>query len=352
MRLQISFLLVVFWSTIGCTAGPTTPVWQTLDGQRPLVIAHRGDSGAFPEHTIEAYRSALKQRVDIIETDVVLTRDGVPICRHDLSLAKTTDVASRPEFADRASASFSVASFTRDEIKQLRAIQHMKGRDPSLDGRLVVPTLDELYSLVHAHNQRHGTNAGLLIEIKAAGKHQSMGLDVVRASYDLVQRRMAAGERVPVIFQCFERDACERLARWGGYPVHWLTSDPLDFNDLPRGINGLGLHKKLITLEDGRSPQIDQAHAMGLRVNAWTFRDDRLPAGVPKQRPATEMLPYLRAGVDGLIVDYPETALAAVQQHADTLREEAQAEAEQNISQRVRERSPRRMMKRSMGGIK
>ncbi|QDZ26117.1 glycerophosphodiester phosphodiesterase [Chloropicon primus] len=124
---------------------------------RPLVIGHRGSCGMLPEHTLEGYKLAMKQHADCIECDVILTKDGVPICRHDLTLEQTTDVASRPEFDHKrttrdvegeTTTGWFAVDFTLDELKQLRALQRLDFRDPNYDGLFQVATLQEQIDLV------------------------------------------------------------------------------------------------------------------------------------------------------------------------------------------------------------
>ncbi|MFK7790249.1 MAG: glycerophosphodiester phosphodiesterase family protein [Phycisphaeraceae bacterium] len=328
---------------MGCASSQVN--WSTLDGEPPAVIAHRGDSGAYPEHTFAAYRSALEKGADFIEPDIVLTKDGVPVCRHDLELEKTTDVAARPKFADRKAngKNWLTTDFTLAEIKTLRATQPAKGRDRSMDGKYAIPTLSELFDLVYDYNQTHGTNTGLLIEIKNPDRHRVINLDVNLASVDVINAKAAEGKTLPIIYQCFDRSACERIVGLTDAPVHWLSSKQIDLADLPKGISGLGLKKSLIDLADGRSALIDAAHAQGVRVHAWTFRDDRLPKGIDPKQPADEMLPYLRAGLDGVITDFPETGVAARKAILDEL--QAERKSEGPISERARRQSSRRLMK-------
>jgi|GEM_PF-1173077 len=342
LRIRLLALAALF-AMVGCSVQPGAK-WPTMDGKPPVVIAHRGDSGAYPEHTLAAYRSALEKGADYLEPDIVLTRDGVPVCRHDLELKQTTDIAKHPEFADRKGKGWPVTSFNVAELKRLRAVQHVQGRDRSMDGRFAVPTLAELIDLVHEHNQTHGTTVGLLIEIKAPAQHRAAGLDVSRASFDIVKDKAKVGKSLPIIFQCFDRDACERIAGWGGYRVDWLTSKAFEFDGLPEGIGGLGVNKSLIKLTNGRSPLIDAAHARGLQVHAWTFRDDRLPKDIDWAHPKDEMLPYLRAGLDGVITDFPETGAAARHAVAEVL--ERNAKNSSPLSERIRKQSPRRYLNR------
>ncbi len=128
--------------------------------EEPIVIAHRGASGYLPEHTLEAYKLGIEQGADYIEPDLVMTKDGVLVARHDIYLSSTTNVASKPEFADRKrtigdKTDWFVMDFTLDEIKTLRARQAFPGRDKSFDDLLEIPTLDEIVALV-LENKRGG----------------------------------------------------------------------------------------------------------------------------------------------------------------------------------------------------
>jgi glycerophosphoryl diester phosphodiesterase len=129
----------------------------------PLIIGHRGSCGMLPEHTIKGYELAIKQGADCIECDVILTKDGVPICRHDLTLDSTTDVASRSEFASKKTTrmvegeevtGFFAVDFLLSEIKQLGAVQRMDFRDPNYNGLFEVATLQEQIDLVKNNNEQ------------------------------------------------------------------------------------------------------------------------------------------------------------------------------------------------------
>ena len=124
--------------------------WNTLDGKRPLVIGHRGASGYLPQHTLASYELAIAQGADFIEPDLVSTKDGHLIARHEPVLDGTTDVASRPEFAHKKTTklldgipttAFFASDFTLAEIKQLRAIQPHADRPQQFNGQFEIPTL-------------------------------------------------------------------------------------------------------------------------------------------------------------------------------------------------------------------
>ena len=132
-------------------------VYPSLGHQKPIIIGHRGASGALPEHTIEAYLRALNDGADCIEPDLVLSKDGVLMVRHDTYLSSTTNIASKPEFAKRKRRSTDpeyagrddwwVSDFTAAELKTLRAVQSFPGRSKVFDGLYQIPTFDEVLAL-------------------------------------------------------------------------------------------------------------------------------------------------------------------------------------------------------------
>ncbi|MBX2851730.1 MAG: hypothetical protein KTR15_08300 [Phycisphaeraceae bacterium] len=318
--------------------------WPTLDGQPPVVIAHRGKSQFFPDNTLIAYQWGA-QSGDYVETDIVLTKDGVPICRHDLYLSKTTDVAARPEFADRKrklgnKTDWFVMDFTLDEIKKLRAVQPVANRDQSHNGQHTVPTLAELFRLMANLRRNSGRDIGVYIEIKQPAAHRRAGMDLTAAIMDVLERHEAEHGPMRVVYQSFDRSEVERLTAITDRPVSWLVSKKIDLDDLPRGIVSLGLKKDLVEIEDGRSILVDAAHAKGLAVNCWTFRQDRPPPG----QKGSEIAQYLRAGVDGVICDFPSSGAASREVLAGEL-PEVQQEKVKPLSQRVREKSPRRFIR-------
>jgi len=319
------FLLYSLLLMTGCQSAMQDYPWRTLDGEPPIIIAHRGDSGHYPEHTLAGYRSAMKKGADFIEADVVLTRDGVAVCRHDLYLSTSTDIASRPEFADRRRVfknrnDWFVFDLTYDELKTLRAKQPCADRDPSHNGKYPIPTLSDLYTNYERWRDELGLShgdCGLYIELKKPAEHLEVDPTLDVFSQVVIQDgsyRMS-GEIPPKIFlQCFDRKTIEQLASHGRLPLPtiWLTSDPVDFDNLPKGIKGLGVNKDLIDIVDGQSAFIDAAHEKGLVVHVWTFRDDRINS-TGYDTGQAEIEAYLRAGVDGVFTDFPATGIAARQ---------------------------------------
>lgn len=161
--------------------------WQTLTGDAPLVIGHRGASGELPEHTLEAYRLAILRGADFIEPDLVSTKDGVLIARHEPNLIATTDVASRPEYADRRTSKlvdgvkeegFFASDFTLAEIKTLRAIMPQAYRPQVFNGTFEIPTLAEIISLIKEMETISGNAVGIYPETKLPTYHDALGLSL------------------------------------------------------------------------------------------------------------------------------------------------------------------------------
>ncbi|WP_449257504.1 glycerophosphodiester phosphodiesterase [Bosea sp. (in: a-proteobacteria)] len=185
----------------------------TLSGQRPLVIAHRGASGYLPEHTLEAYRRAIALGADYIEPDLVSTKDGVLVVRHEPMLSGTTDVADRPEFAGRKTTrkldgiettDWFANDFTRAEIKTLRARQAFAARAPSHNGQYEIPTFQEVIDLAKAESARSGRTIGIYPETKHPTYHASLGLAFEDKLLDMLEAAGWTGKNSPVFIQSFE----------------------------------------------------------------------------------------------------------------------------------------------------
>ncbi|MEO0477232.1 MAG: glycerophosphodiester phosphodiesterase family protein, partial [Planctomycetota bacterium] len=277
-RLFSLFLAIALLA--GCSTSLDAYPWQTLSGEPPIIIAHRGNSGNYPEHTLGAYESAMLLGADYVEPDVVMTKDAVLVCRHDLYLSTTTDVASLPSFAGRKRKlgereDWFARDFTLAELKELRAVQPRDDRPLQLGNRYHVPTLAELFELAARHQARTDQPVNLYIEVKKPKEHIGMGFDQIAALMAVLDKFAETDNAPGVILQCFDPETTAELAR-SDYPVVYLSNSPIDFDKLPEGVAGLGLNKKLIEVIDGRSELIEEAHRRGLLVHAWTFRDDQL----------------------------------------------------------------------------
>jgi glycerophosphoryl diester phosphodiesterase len=326
------------------------------NARRPIVIAHRGASGERPEHTLAGYALAIAQGADFIEPDLVMTRDGVLVCRHENEIAGTTDVADHAEFAHRrkektvdgvSATGWWVEDFTLDELKTLRCrerIPQLRPNNARYDGQDDIPTFAEALALARE------TGVGIYPELKHPSFLRDAGLDPVPAFIGAVREGggQAAADRMFV--QCFEIWPLRRLAemssvRWTCVQLVSSSGGPWDRRDLSyadmlrdeglRAIaeyaRGIGAEKTLIIPRDsaGRSlaptDLVQRAHAANLVVHPWTFRAENffLPAERRRGDPSApdymrhhgdleaELRAFYAAGVDGVFSDFPAAAVAA-----------------------------------------
>ncbi len=179
----------------------------------PLVLGHRGATGYLPEHTLASYALAIEQGADYIEPDLVATKDGVLIARHEVDITGTTDVASRIEFVARrttktidgiASTGWFADDFTLAEIKTLRAVQRLGFRPQQYNGVYQIPTFAEVIELAQAAERRRGRSVGVYPETKHPTYHQQVGLPLERRVIDVLSRYGWNRANAPVFIQSFE----------------------------------------------------------------------------------------------------------------------------------------------------
>ena len=187
--------------------------YPTLNGDKPLVIGHRGASGYLPEHTLESYRRAIELGADFIEPDLVATKDGVLVARHEPNITGTTDVSTRPEFADRKTKKvvdgveeegWFASDFTLAEIKTLRAIQPMGDRDQSFNGKFQIATFEEILDLAKAEGTKAGRTVGVYPETKHPTYHVTQGLKLEDRLLTILAKYGYTTKSSPVIIQSFE----------------------------------------------------------------------------------------------------------------------------------------------------
>jgi glycerophosphoryl diester phosphodiesterase len=197
----------------------------SLNGKPPLLIAHRGASGYLPEHTLEAYRLAIAQGADVIEPDLISTKDGVLIARHDPNLIASTDVASRPEFADRKRVDWPVDGerqtgwfahdFTLAEIKTLGTMITDPERPQENNGKFRIATLQEIIDLAKTQSAKLGRTVLVYPETKNPSYHRDLGLPL---EDKLIAALDAAGwnsRSAPVFVQSFEPSSLKEMRRKG-----------------------------------------------------------------------------------------------------------------------------------------
>ncbi len=223
-------------AAVPASAGPKT-VFPTLDGKAPLVIAHRGASGYMPDHTLEGYAKAIELGADFIEPDLVATKDGVLIARHEPNLKDTTDVAKRPEFASRKrkmmvdgneEEGWFASDFTLAEIKTLRAIQPRGDRSKAFDGQFQVPTFEEVLALREAKSKELGRQIGVYPETKHPTYHQKLGLALEQPLVALLKQYKLNRKDAPVFIQSFEAANLKQLRKLTANKLVYL----LDANDV------------------------------------------------------------------------------------------------------------------------
>lgn len=337
----------------GCTPDPVT-AQPTLDGQPPIVIAHRGASGERPEHTIAGYRLAIDLGADYIEPDLVLTKDGVLVARHENEISETTDVANHPEFASRKASKtidgqkvegWFTEDFTLAELKTLRARERLpKLRSTEYDDQFEIPTFEEILTLLAEVNKGRAKPVGVYPETKHPSYFVSIGLPHEAPLLAMLDRFGYRGRAAPVFIQSFEVgnlmdlraesdlpliqlvDAAGHPADRPGTSYAAMTS-PAGLKMIAAYADGIGPNKAMVIPRAalGRlgkpTTLVRDAHDAGLKVHPWTFRrenyflplDDKggiNPAGHGDL--AGEIAAYLNTGIDGLFSDNPREAVAAV----------------------------------------
>lgn len=327
----------------------------------PLILAHRGASGYRPEHTTAAYQLAAAMGADYIEPDLVMTKDGVLVDRHEPEISSTTNVADHPEFASRkttknldgvATTGWFTEDFTLAELKTLRAkerLPQLRQENTIYDGRYQVPTFEEVLTLREELSRDSGRQIGIIPEIKHSTYFHDKGLNPEAAVMRLINRHHLNHPSAPLWLQSFELTNLVTLRTSYGYKANEVFlatnggrpydlqsrgdqrtySDLLSTDSLPklaRWINGIGPDKSLVIPRnsDGTlgtpTALVDQAHAAGLAVTPYTFRaenaflptDYRLgsdPADFG--RAIDEDVTFMRAGVDGLFCDQPDICVTA-----------------------------------------
>jgi glycerophosphoryl diester phosphodiesterase len=280
--------------------------WRTLDGGAPRVIAHRGASGVRPEHTLVGYTIALEQGADIVEPDLVPSADGILFARHDHGLARSTDIARRPEFAaDCVDGDWPCDRLSADRIDRLHAIQPAAKRSTEFDGRFLVPRWSAVLEWAARAARVRGVHVTLYPELKHPLEFAARGVDPVQAFIDSV---LVPVPGVEIWVQCFEARALERVHEATGLRCSLGLGPDADWKNVLRGrgeyLSGVVAAKQLLS-EDF----VATAHGDGLRVDAWTFRDDRVGAG--HAGIDAELAWAMRLGVDGLFCDFPQTAVRA-----------------------------------------
>ena len=323
-----------------------------MSNELPLVIGHRGACGYRPEHTIASYELAIQMGADYIEPDVVSTKDGTLIARHENDITETTNVSDKLEFASRKTTKkigdkevtgWFTEDFTWAEIKTLRAKERLSFRNHAYDGQFEIPTLQEVIDLAKRKTVETGRTIGIYPETKHPTYFKSINLALEEPLVSILKKNGYTSSKDPVFIQSFEVENLKQLHKLTDLPLIQLldegTMQPYDFFvkgdsrtyvDLtaPKELakiaeyaEGLGPYKRLIVPagEDKRlkpvTSLINDAHAVGLKVHTWTFRKEE-PYLAPdyKGNPQAEYEQFFKLGIDGIFSDFPDIAVNVRQQ--------------------------------------
>ena len=306
--------------------------------KQPIIIAHRGASGYRPEHTLAAYQLAIELGADYIEPDLVISKDGVLIARHENEISQTTDIAAHPEFTHLKTTKIidgevKTGWFTEDltiaEIKTLTAkerIPEIRHQNTGYHGCLQIPTLAEIIDLAKKYH------VGIYPETKHPSYFQSIGLSLENSLLTALK-----DVDIPVFIQSFEVGNLQELFQLTNLPLVQLINDygqpydltingdSLTYQDmiLTQGLKkiaeyaqAIGVNKNLVVPKDkngklkSATPLIQNAHQEGLLVHSWTFRNENyfLPLDF-QDKPPEEYKLFFQLGLDGVFSDFPDTAI-------------------------------------------
>lgn len=351
IRLVIALLL-------GTMAAMPNPALSAAPAaERPLLIAHRGASADRPEHTLMAYKLAIEQGADVIEPDLVSTKDGHLVARHENEISGTTDVADHPEFAARRTTKmidgqkmegWFTEDFTLAELKTLRAkerLPQLRPANSAYDGQEAIPTLAEILALVKAEEARTGRRIGLYPETKHPSYFRGIGLPLEEPLLAALAKAGYREKSDPVFIQSFEVGNLEAIrprtklrliqlmAPEYGPPdkpgqTYAAMATPDGLKAIARYADGIGVERAMViprTAAGGLAAPtslVADAHAAGLQVHIWTFRPENyfLPTEFrvgddPRARGdgAGEIRAFLATGIDGFFSDCVTEAVKALQ---------------------------------------
>jgi glycerophosphoryl diester phosphodiesterase len=320
---------------------------SVIPNKYPIIIGHRGACGYRPEHTQASYELAIQMGADYIEPDVVSTKDGILIVRHENNISDTTDVSNRREFASRKSTKiiegqevtgWFTEDFTLTEIKTLRAKERLPFRNHSFDGQFEIPTLQEVIDLAKQKSAQLGRTIGIYPETKHPSYFQSIDLALETPLVAILKANGYTNSDDPVFIQSFEVENLKQLHQITDLPLVQLLGEgdkqPYDFVvkgdsrtyahltaaeelvKIAEYADGIGPYKHLIVpIDKDKKLQpatslIDDAHAAGLIVHAWTFRnEERYLTPDYNGNPQAEYEQFFQLGLDGVFTDFPDVAV-------------------------------------------
>lgn len=322
--------IISIFATIVVTCGtvfgqPVEEVSNARIEPWPIVIAHRGACGYLPEHTLESAAFAHALGADYIEQDCVLSKEGVPVVLHDITLASVTDVAD--QFPDRRhdDGHWYAFDFTVDELKELNVHERYGGsistRFPQDKGTFRISTLQEQIELIQGLNESRDTMTGFYIELKQPARHRAQDMDLSAAVLKVLDRNKLHRPDDRIFLQCFDNKELQRIR------VEFKCQLPLiqllkyppkadRIREYARYVDGLGLSVGCVIQgvaddDDGQpilTDVVSTAHENALQVHVWTLRKDHLPVSVDSAEVLLDWL-VLKAGADGVFTDHPDVVV-------------------------------------------
>jgi glycerophosphoryl diester phosphodiesterase len=288
----------------------------------PLVIAHRGASAYAPENTLDSFRVAARMDADYLEADLVPTRDGALVARHENELSATTDVARHPEFADRRRtkqidgaqvSGWFTEDLTLSEVRTLRAVRRTNPSRPTVDPEpATVPTVDEIIGVARTEGATRGRPVGLYLELKSPAYFASIGLAEESRLVEALTRGGLNVPGAPVFVESFDAGSLRAMHLLVGVPLIqllWGAGSPDDPATAPAALDtiaeyaaGIGVDRVRICQAAPPDPDlIHRAHLHRLAVHVFTFGAE----------PAREYRACYRLGLDGVFTNNPDVAVRA-----------------------------------------
>ena len=326
---------------------------QVKHGKHPFVVAHRGASGYLPEHTLEAYIRGMELGADFVEPDLVVTKDGVLIARHENEISETTNVAS--VFPDRKTTKTvddvkTVGWFTEDftlaELKKLKAKQRLAFRQQMDNQPFLVPTLTEIIDAVDSFNLKNNKAIGIFPEIKHSTYFRSLGFNLEESLLKTLKDKKWNTKLDQIYIQSFEVTNLKELSNKTDYHLVQLIGDlnesPYDLKaskityqdmismtglkDIRRYAQAISPYKKLLVAEKGTQSVtlvandfFKNAQLLDFQIVPYTFRNESFFLLKPLTDPVKEYELFYKLGVDGVFSDFPDTAVKALKTANETI---------------------------------
>lgn len=327
------------------SASPTEVAEAKKQAKRPIVIAHRGASGYLPEHTIEAYVRGMELGADFIEPDLVMTKDGVLVARHENEISETTNVGEVfPErkttktIEDVKVTGWFVEDFTFDEIRKLKAKQRLAFRPQMSQLPFLIPTLAEIIDVVDQYNEKNSRKIGIIPEIKHSSYFRSIGLDIEKELLKTLEVKKWNKKLDQVYIQSFEVSNLKELARTTSYSLVQLLGDPAEspydlksqkvtyndmvtlhgLKDIRKYAGAIGPFKRMLIDEKNKTDilipndVLKNARLLDFQIFPYTFRNETFFLLKPVTDPLKEYEFFYKMGVDGVFSDFPDTAVKAL----------------------------------------